>query len=150
MHTGYCDVLMNSLQEKIRKYMTDKPEYRRENLRYLNYEMKMLDQSDLISWLKEMNLKELQYAQGAGIPGHANTIALQLIAQRKKDMEEYLRTKGSEPIPEVEAEKPILSEVKVSTEDKEAWVEPEDLPTEEAEDGGDKVHASKEGRERDS
>jgi len=141
---------MNPLQEKIRRYMTDKPEYRRENLRYLNYEMKMLDQEDLINWLKEMNLKELQYAQGAGIPGHANTIALQLIAQRKKDMEEYLQTKGSERIDEVEAEKPLAYAARVSTEEKEAWSEPTVEVEEEEEDAGDEIRSSEERRERDS
>lgn len=130
--------------------MTDKPEYRRENLRYLNYEMKMLDQEDLINWLKEMNLKELQYAQGAGIPGHANTIALQLIAQRKKDMEEYLQTKGSERIDEVEAEKPLAYAARVSTEEKEAWSEPTVEVEEEEEDAGDEIRSSEERRERDS
>ena len=141
---------MNPLQEKIRRYMTDKPEYRRENLRYLNYEMKMLDQEDLINWLKEMNLKELQYAQGAGIPGHANTIALQLIAQRKKDMEEYLQTKGSERIDEVEAEKPLAYAARVSTEEKEAGSEPTVEVEEEEEDAGDEIRSSEERRERDS
>ena len=52
---------MNILQEKVRKYMTDKPEYRAQNLNYMRYEMKMMDQEALISDLKDMNIKELQY-----------------------------------------------------------------------------------------
>jgi len=163
---------MNPMQEKIRKYMTDKPEYRRENLRYLNYDMKMKDQETLIGYLKEMNLKELQYAQGAGIPGHANTIALQLMSERRKDMEEYLNTKGSEPIPEIEAERRLmlttapslktdkeakpkkkaedLPQVEISTEDKEAWHDGI-IPIEEVEkDGKHTIHTSKKGREDDS
>ena len=112
---------MNKLQEMVRKYMTDKPEYRAQNLSYMRYEMKMLSQEDLIDFLKEMNLKELQYCQGAGVPGHANTIALQLIKQRKEDMIKYLETKGSERIEKVESEEAQWSGVTVTTEDKDQW-----------------------------
>ena len=94
--------------------MTDKKEYRRENLRYMLYEMKMLDQEDLISWLKEMNLKELQYCQGAGIPGHANTVALELIRERKKRMAEYLEGKGSEMITDLKVERPQEQDASIS------------------------------------
>ena len=111
--------------------MTDKPEYRAQNLSYMRYEMKMLSQEDLIDFLKEMNLKELQYCQGAGVPGHANTIALQLIKQRKEDMIKYLETKGSERIEKVESEEAQWSGVTVTTEDEEAW-KSEDLALEEA------------------
>jgi len=119
---------MNQLQEKVRKYMTDKPAYRAQNLSYMRYEMKMMSQEDLIDQLKEMNLKELQYCQGAGVPGDANTIVLQLIRKRKEDMIKYLETKGSERIEKTKFEISREGGVTVSTEDKDTWV---DKPSEE-------------------
>ena len=150
MHTVICDEIMNQMQEKVRRYMTDKPEYRQQNLNYMRYEMKMMEQEDLIDQLKEMNLKELQYCQGAGVPGHANTIVLQLIKQRKQQMTEYLESKGSERIEEVDAEIPQQPDATVSSEDKKAW-KAEDLALEEGlENAKQPIHTSKKGRESDS
>ena len=80
---------------------------RRENLAYLRYHMKILDQEKLINWIKEMNLKELQYCQGAGIPGHANTIALELIKERKDALDKYLSGEGSSRIAVTKVEKKL-------------------------------------------
>ena len=141
---------MNQLQEKVRRYMTDKKEYRRENLRYMLYEMKMLDQEDLISWLKEMNLKELQYCQGAGIPGHANTVALELIRERKKRMAEYLEGKGSEMITDLKVERPQEQDASISVDENGEWDEEAEAINEGDEDAKQPVHTSKKGRESDS
>lgn len=126
--------------------MTDKPEYRAQNLNYMRYEMKMMEQEDLISYLKDMNIKELQYCQGAGVPGHANTIVLQLLKQRKQEMQEYLENKGSERINEVDAEKAQDLGVTVTTEDKEAWKNGDPVSEEELKDGKHGIHTSKKGR----
>lgn len=130
--------------------MTDKKEYRRENLRYMLYEMKMLDQEDLISWLKEMNLKELQYCQGAGIPGHANTVALELIRERKKRMAEYLEGKGSEMITDLKVERPQEQDASISVDENGEWDEEAEAINEGDEDAKQPVHTSKKGRESDS
>ena len=130
--------------------MTDKPEYRAQNLSYMRYEMKMLSQEDLIGFLKEMNIKELQYCQGAGVPGHANTITLQLIRERKKRMSAYLDGEGSEPIEEVEAERPQDPDAIVSTDDPGQWTEPGEGNKEEVKDAIEPIHTPKERRESDS
>jgi len=137
---------MNILQEKVRKYMTDKPEYRAQNLNYMRYEMKMMDQEALISDLKDMNIKELQYCQGAGVPGHANTVVLQLLKQRKQEMQDYLINQGSQRIEKVKSELPQPQTATVSSEDKEAW-DGFAIKVGEVEDNGVKpVHTSKKGR----
>ena len=138
------------MQEKVRKYMTDKPEYRAQNLNYMRYEMKMMSQEDLIDQLKEMNLKELQYCQGAGVPGHANTIVLQLLKMRKDEMQEYLESKGSKRINEVDAEKPQDPGVTISSDDETAWEDPANIDKEDIKDGEHGIHTSKKGRESDS
>jgi len=99
--------MQNELQEKIKQYMGDPGHMRRENLAYLRYHMKILDQEKLINWIKEMNLKELQYCQGAGIPGHANTIALELIKERKDALDKYLSGEGSSRIAVTKVEKKL-------------------------------------------
>ena len=106
--------------------MTDKPEYRAQNLNYMRYEMKMMEQEDLIDQLKEMNLRELQYCQGAGVPGHANTVVLQLLRQRKQEMKDYLENKGSRRIEEVESEVPQDPGASISVDEKGDWDEEEE------------------------
>ena len=130
--------------------MTDKPEYRAQNLNYMRYEMKMMDQKSLINQLKEMNLKELQYCQGAGVPGDANTIALQLIQKRKEDMSEFLDTKGSERIEKVEFEISRDPGASISVDEKGEWDEEAKAINEGDEDAKQPVHTSKKGRESDS
>jgi len=130
--------------------MTDKPEYRAQNLNYMRYEMKMMEQEDLIDQLKEMNLKELQYCQGAGVPGHANTIVLQLLKMRKDEMKEYLESKGSKRIEVVDAEIPQDPGVTVSSEDTDAWSENNQTAPEEKQDGKHGIHTSKKGRKSNS
>jgi hypothetical protein len=141
---------MNELQEKVRRYMTDLPEYRQQNKKYCGYEMKMMDQEVLIAHLKEMNLKELQYCQGCGIPGHANTIALQLIRLRKKEMDEYLKTKGSVPIEKVESEVKQVATGEFKPDGIERSFSTNDAPEEAETDGESRVQTSKEGRNSDS
>jgi len=137
---------MNILQEKVRKYMTDKPEYRAQNLNYMRYEMKMMDQEALISDLKDMNIKELQYCQGAGVPGHANTVVLQLLKQRKQEMQDYLNNQGSQRINTVDSEHKQSGYASVTVDDKEAWVDPSMIDKEVEDNGVKPVHTPKKGR----
>jgi hypothetical protein len=107
---------MSEFVEKVRRYMSDKPEYRQQNKNYVRYEMKNLSQEDLIKDLKTMNLAELRYVQGAGVPGHANLICMQLIAKRKKEYDEFLKQQSRRPIESVEAEHELsLTTVKLES-----------------------------------
>ena len=130
--------------------MSDKPEYRQQNKNYVRYEMKNLSQEDLIKDLKNMNLAELRYVQGAGVPGHANLICMQLIAKRKKEYDEFLKQQSRRPIESVEAEHELnLTTVKTASKPN-SYIEV-DKDEKEALTGMEKaVSAFEAGRERDS
>jgi len=130
--------------------MHDKPEYRQQNREYMKYEMKTLSQEDLIASLKGMNLEELRYAQGAGIPGHANTIALDLLRIRKAEYKKFMESQSKRVIPETESEKRLSLTTQVSTEDEKAWKQPGEDTEEDDESGESAVHAFEAGRKRDS
>ena len=70
--------------------MRDRPEYRKGNLEYIRSQLKYIPQEEVIDMLKEMTLEELQYTQGAGIPGHAYLIGMELISERKKERKEHM------------------------------------------------------------
>lgn len=140
---------MGDLIEKVRKYMTDKPEFRQQNKNYLRYEMKTLSQEDLIDELKSMNLEELRYAQGAGVPGHANLICMQLIARRQKEYNNFMKEQSKRKIDEVEAEKELSLTTQVSTEEKDKWEEPGEDAEETSESVEDSFSAFEAGREGD-
>lgn len=141
---------MSEFVEKVRRYMSDKPEYRQQNKNYVRYEMKNLSQEDLIKDLKTMNLAELRYVQGAGVPGHANLICMQLIAKRKKEYDEFLKQQSRRPIESVEAEHELnLTTVKSASEPN-SYVEVKNNE-EKAPSGMEKaVSAFEAGRERNS
>ena len=130
--------------------MHDKPEYRQQNREYMKYEMKVSSQEDLIESLKSMNLEELRYCQGAGIPGHANTIAIDLLKIRKSEYKKFMNQQSKIAIPEVESEKRLSLTTQVSTDDKKAWKQPGETDEEVDESGESAVHAFEAGRKRDS
>jgi len=141
---------MDSFIEKVRRYMHDKPEYRQQNREYMKYEMKVSGQEDLIASLKSMNLEELRYCQGAGIPGHANTIALDLLRIRKDEYQKFMNQQSNTTIPEVESEKRLSLTTQVSTDDKDAWKQPGENDEEVDKKGESAVHAFESGRKKDS
>ncbi len=130
--------------------MHDKPEYRQQNREYMKYEMKVSSQEDLIESLKSMNLEELRYCQGAGIPGHANTIAIDLLKIRKSEYKKFMNQQSKIAIPEVESEKRLSLTTQVSTDDEKAWKQPGENDEEDDESGESAVHAFEAGRKRDS
>ena len=130
--------------------MHDKPEYRQQNREYMKYEMKVASQEDLIESLKTMNLEELRYCQGAGIPGHANTIAIDLLKIRKSEYKKFMGQQSKIAIPEVESEKRLSLTTQVSTEDEKAWKQPGETDEEDDESGESAVHAFEAGRKSDS
>ena len=140
----------DSFIEKVRRYMHDKPEYRQQNREYMKYEMKVSSQEDLIESLKSMNLEELRYCQGAGIPGHANTIAIDLLKIRKSEYKRFMGQQSKIAIPEVESERRLSLTTQVSTDDEKAWKQPGETDEEVDESGESAVHAFEAGRKSDS
>jgi len=141
---------MDSFIEKVRRYMHDKPEYRQQNREYMKYEMKVASQEDLIASLKSMNLEELRYCQGAGIPGHANTIALDLLRIRKDEYKKFMESQSKRSVPETESEKRLSLTTQVSTDDPNAWKQPGEDDKEADDSGESAIHAFEAGRKRDS
>lgn len=130
--------------------MNDKAEYRQQNKNYVRYEMKNLSQEDLIDDLKSMNLAELRYVQGAGVPGHANLICMQLIAKRKQEYNEFLKQQSRRKINSVEAEHELDLTTKEDGNEASVSVEVDD-DDENSTAGMEKaLSAFKTGRENDS
>ncbi|MEA3222367.1 MAG: hypothetical protein U9P49_04280 [Thermodesulfobacteriota bacterium] len=116
----------------------------------MKYEMKTSSQEDLIASLKSMNLEELRYAQGCGIPGHANTIALDLLRIRKSEYKKFMESQSKRSVPETESEKRLSLTTQVSTDDKNAWKQPGEKDEEDDESGESAIHAFESGRKGDS
>lgn len=86
--------------------------------------MKSMEQEPLIESLQKMNLKELQYCMGCGIPGSANTEAIKLVRVRQQEFKVFLENQSKKRVELNEkGSKEIHSSVNVSIDDKDAWSE---------------------------
>lgn len=130
--------------------MNDKPIYRKTNLEYIRSQLRIMDQEDTIDMLKEMNLEQLRYCMGAGIPGHANTIAIELLRKRREERAAFLAQEDVERIEETEVEKKLMLTTAPSLQQK-ATISVEDNEfVEGKENAKQRIHTSKKGRKRDS
>jgi len=106
------DYKVQNFVDLVRRFMNDRKEFRGHNLKSLREEMRYMNQEDLICAVEVLTLKELRFLQGAGIPGHANTIAQFVIQQRQSDLKEFEQTKGSERVDSTEILKKYHLKVK--------------------------------------
>jgi hypothetical protein len=140
-------IKINELHSRIKDYMRDRPEYRKGNLDYVRSQLKYLPQEEVIDMLKEMSLDELRYTQGAGIPGHAYLIGMELIEQRKKERKDHMSKEKVERIEETDVERELMlttapslnppaphsepkqskktSKVKISVDEQDKWQDPD-------------------------
>lgn len=135
---------------RVKQFIHDQKPYRKGNLEYVRSAIRYMDQEELIRMLKILSLDELKYVMGAGICGHANTIAIELLRLRQKERQEFLSKEKVEPIPEVEAERrlmlttaPSLKQVAQITVEDNKFVEDE-------KHGESRVRTPKKGRNRNS
>jgi len=83
----------NPLKDRIRKVLETSKDYRSTEIRYLTIFMKEQQQDDLMAWIEELTLEELNIAFGAGIPGEAFSYALSLAMVAKARIREQQQMK---------------------------------------------------------
>lgn len=93
----------NALKDRIRKVIETPKEYRSTEIRYLTIFMKEQKQADLVQWIADLTLEELNIAFGAGIPGdaYAYALGLAMIAKRRirDEQQKVLVQKAGEHAP---------------------------------------------------
>lgn len=119
---------MNIVKERAHRILTTDKAYRDEEVKYLRSIMKSIDQEGLIKHLGTLNYPELKAVVSCGVPGHAQTHALQMLKTKRDALDAFVASDGVEAIMETETEDP-------------------EGEKDEASEG---VHPSKGGRKRDS
>lgn len=83
-----------NLKDELNKIANLKREYRQNELKYLGYKLREMNQENLIKEIGNLNFVELRLLFGAGIPGEAYTVALLKYQAFKKTMNEYEQKLG--------------------------------------------------------
>lgn len=110
--------------DEIKRYVAAPRDQRAMNRSSTKDRMRYMDQKDLIESLERMNLKELQYCMGCGIPGSANTEAIHLVRVRQQEFNKFLERQSKKRVELNERGGAELdNSVTVSTDDKEQWKE---------------------------
>lgn len=81
---------IDSFLDDVKRYLHAPKDERHYNKTALRDRMKWMKQEELMEALKKMNIKELQYVMGCGVPGSANTEAIRIMKQRREEMEKFL------------------------------------------------------------
>ena len=81
----------NPLKDRIRRVLETPKDYRSTEIRYLTIFMKEQTQDDLLAWIEDLTLEELNIAFGAGVPGDAFSYALSLATVAKAKIREQMR-----------------------------------------------------------
>jgi hypothetical protein len=105
----------NPIKRQCQKILTTERAYVSAELAYLRYIMRDLAQEKLEECLKTLTYKELKKAIAAGVPGHCQHIAQELLRDFKKDLDAYLDKTGATASLETEvenAEEPQVSNEK--------------------------------------
>ena len=97
---------MNIVKERAHRILTTDKAYRDEEVKFLRGIMKSIDQEDLIKHLGTLNYPELKAVVSCGIPGHAQTHALQMLKTKRDALDAFVRSDGVEAIIETEVEDP--------------------------------------------
>lgn len=110
--------------EDVKRALNAAPDQRLYNKGSIRDRMKWMEQNKLIEALKQMNLQELRYCMGCGIPGSANTEAIRLVQIRRKEFDKFLEMQSRKKLELDAQEKQSPHQtVTVSTEDKDSWSE---------------------------
>ena len=135
--------------DEVKRYLEAPRDQRFYNKQSCKDRMKYINQEDLINALKKMNLQELRYVMGCGVPGSANTIAVQLVRVRRKEYDKFLKMQSREIISDEKIDLPEEPQsVTISTEDKDSWEE-QNEPEPKGSSVEEAIRAFKEGRESD-
>jgi len=97
---------MNIVKERAHRILTTDKAYRDEEVKYLRSIMKSIDQEDLIKHLGTLNYPELKAVVSCGVPGHAQTHALQMLKTKRDALDAFVASDGVEAIMETETEDP--------------------------------------------
>lgn len=84
--------------------MDEKEPYYTKTKEYFNTVMKRMEQPDLMSALKDLNIHELKQCMSAGVPGDACAEANKLLKALKAEIKAYIEKKGAEASATVEIE----------------------------------------------
>lgn len=95
---------MNIIKERANRILTQDKAYRDQEVDYLRKIMKPMDQEELIQHLGTLNFPELKAVVSCGIPGHAQTYALQMLKKKRDALDAFVATDGVEAIMETEVE----------------------------------------------
>lgn len=95
---------MNIIKERAHRILTTDKAYRDEEVKYLRSIMKSIEQEDLIQHLTTLNYPELKAVVSCGVPGHAQTHALQMLKKKRDALDAFVATDGVEAIMETEVE----------------------------------------------
>ena len=74
----------------VQTYMNGEKSQRMYNKGAMKDRMRFMKQDDLIDGLAKLNLQELRYCMGCGIPGTANTAAIELIRARQSEYDKFM------------------------------------------------------------
>jgi hypothetical protein len=102
MYTNVMSENTNPIKNKCQDIIRTKPEYRKMEIAYLRYMMRDIDQETLIKDLETLNIRELRFAIGAGVPGHAMHKANEILQQKKARMEAFIESDGNQAAYEAE------------------------------------------------
>jgi len=83
---------LNPLKSRCARILTTEHKYRQGEIIYLTDMMKQLDQEILEEYLKTLNYHELKIAHQAGVPGHCNFIANELLYDFKEKIDAYIHS----------------------------------------------------------
>ena len=95
---------MNIVKERAHRILTTDKAYRDEEVKYLRSIMKSIDQEDLIKHLGTLNYPELKAVVSCGVPGHAQTHALQMLKTKRDALDAFVASDGVEAIMETNVE----------------------------------------------
>jgi len=95
---------MNIIKERAHRILTTDKAYRHEEVTYLRSIMKSIDQEDLIQHLGTLNYPELKAVVSCGVPGHAQTHALQMLKTKRDALDAFVASDGVEAIMETNVE----------------------------------------------
>lgn len=95
---------MNIIKERAHRILTQDKAYRDDEVEYLRSVMKGIDQEELIQHLTTLNYPELKAVVSCGVPGHAQTHALQMLKKKRDALDAFVATDGVEAIMETQVE----------------------------------------------
>jgi hypothetical protein len=84
----------NELRDLAHRMMTEKWDYKSQTKKYVRQVMSYYDQVKLMQLLSELNYKELKMIAGCGIPGDAWRYSLDLLRQKREELDLLIEAHG--------------------------------------------------------